>query len=354
MKKTNCTQRQVFSTVSQVFEPLRFMASFVIRGRMLIKRIWQTQGQRGDSPIAEDINTEFSKWLQEWNPPDVKATFLQRNTTTLELSFINPNTGWDFFSVDVAPVIPQAIVNKTISSLPLEIAGLESGAQYNFKVSVAITKFCDYGINHPSSFFVTTCTIPTIPTIKEDDQTSVAIVNQTSITLIGKLINFSDAYSVIGLLENGKRVSNFTRVQSTTAENNLTLPNLTAGSTYTVELVSVIGTTTDCGGNTIDSSLKLLAICTDPPNFDAAFVQRNTSTIELTSITPSSGWDFFSVETNPPTLQTIFNESFFNLPLPIKELVPGTQYNLSVSVVVTIHCEYGTNHPSSFFVTTCT
>ena len=92
------------------------------------------------------------------DPPDVKATFLQRNTTTLELSFINPNTGWDFFSVDVAPVIPQAIVNKTISSLPLEIAGLESGAQYNFKVSVAITKFCDYGINHPSSFFVTTCT----------------------------------------------------------------------------------------------------------------------------------------------------------------------------------------------------
>ena len=67
---------------------------------------------------------------------------------------------------------------------------------------------------------------------------------------------------MIGLLENGKRVSNFTRVQSTTAENSLTLPNLTAGSTYTVELVSVIGTTTDCGGNTIDSSLKLLAICT--------------------------------------------------------------------------------------------
>ena len=32
-----------------------------------MKRIWQTQGQRWDSAIAEDINTEFNKWVQEWN-----------------------------------------------------------------------------------------------------------------------------------------------------------------------------------------------------------------------------------------------------------------------------------------------
>ena len=32
-----------------------------------MKRIWQTQGQKWDSPIAEDINTESNKWVQEWN-----------------------------------------------------------------------------------------------------------------------------------------------------------------------------------------------------------------------------------------------------------------------------------------------
>ena len=67
LQKTNWMQRQVFSTVSQVFDPLGFMAPFVIRGRMLMKRIWQTQGQKWDSPIAEDINTEFKKWVQEWS-----------------------------------------------------------------------------------------------------------------------------------------------------------------------------------------------------------------------------------------------------------------------------------------------
>ena len=66
LQKKNWTQRQILSTVSQVFDPLGFMAPFVIRGRMLMKRIWQTQGQKWDSPIAEDINTEFKKWGQEW------------------------------------------------------------------------------------------------------------------------------------------------------------------------------------------------------------------------------------------------------------------------------------------------
>ena len=43
------------------------MAPFVIRGRMLMKRIWQTQGQKWDSPIADDVNTELNKWVQEWS-----------------------------------------------------------------------------------------------------------------------------------------------------------------------------------------------------------------------------------------------------------------------------------------------
>ena len=64
LQKTNW---QVLSTVSHVFDPVVFIAPFVIRGRMLMKRTCQTQGQRWDSPIAEDINTEFKKWMQEWS-----------------------------------------------------------------------------------------------------------------------------------------------------------------------------------------------------------------------------------------------------------------------------------------------
>ena len=67
LQKTNWTQIHVLQTVLQVFDPLGFMAPFFIRGRMSTKRIWQTQGQRWVSPIAEDINTEFNKWVQEWS-----------------------------------------------------------------------------------------------------------------------------------------------------------------------------------------------------------------------------------------------------------------------------------------------
>ena len=67
LQKTNWTQKQNLSSVSQVFDPLGFMEPFVIRGRTLMKRIWQTQGQKWDSPIAENINTEFNKWVQEWS-----------------------------------------------------------------------------------------------------------------------------------------------------------------------------------------------------------------------------------------------------------------------------------------------
>ena len=40
LQKTNWTQRQVLSTVLQVFDPLGFIAPFVVRLMMLVKRIW--------------------------------------------------------------------------------------------------------------------------------------------------------------------------------------------------------------------------------------------------------------------------------------------------------------------------
>ena len=68
---------------------------------------------------------------------------------------------------------------------------------------------------------------------------------------------------MVGLLENGRRVSQFNRIQSESAADNVTLGNLEEGRNYIVEVVSVIGTSTDCGrDNASDSQTTSLAICT--------------------------------------------------------------------------------------------
>ena len=104
--------------------------------------------------------------------------------------------------------------------------------------------------------------VPDAPYISEQDQLTAAIVNQTSVTLIGSLMNTSDTYAVIGLFQNGTRIENFTRVQSESADDNVILGNLTAGTSYKVEVVSVIGTNTDCGGNSTDSEIVSFNLCT--------------------------------------------------------------------------------------------
>ena len=104
--------------------------------------------------------------------------------------------------------------------------------------------------------------VPNAPYIDPQDQLSVAIVNQSSITLIGRLIKSSDTYAVVGLLENGVRVTYFTRIQSESADGNVILNNLSAGKSYNVEFISVIGTSTDCGGITLDSFVTSVTICT--------------------------------------------------------------------------------------------
>ena len=104
---------------------------------------------------------------------------------------------------------------------------------------------------------------PNAPSIKSQDQLTAVTMNRFSITLIGSRIDSSDAYAVVGLLENGTRHSNFSRVQSFSADDNVTLVNLLPGKSYTLEVVSVFGTITDCGrGNATDSEILALNICT--------------------------------------------------------------------------------------------
>ena len=100
LQKTNWTQRHVLRTVLQVFGPQGFIAPFFIRGRMLTKRFWQTQGQRWVSPIAEDINTEFNKWVQEWSnskPLSVPRWYNQESCDRVELHLFG-NASQDTFA----------------------------------------------------------------------------------------------------------------------------------------------------------------------------------------------------------------------------------------------------------------
>ena len=65
--ETRWTQRKVLSVVSSVFDPLGFLAPFVIRGRIILKEIWQTRGQQWDSYIEDNLNDQFSDWISELN-----------------------------------------------------------------------------------------------------------------------------------------------------------------------------------------------------------------------------------------------------------------------------------------------
>ncbi|XP_075243780.1 uncharacterized protein LOC142338032 [Convolutriloba macropyga] len=61
------TQRKVLSNVSIVFDPLGFVAPFFIRGRIILKRIWQTKGEQWNSYIDEKSNNQFEDWITELN-----------------------------------------------------------------------------------------------------------------------------------------------------------------------------------------------------------------------------------------------------------------------------------------------
>ena len=105
--------------------------------------------------------------------------------------------------------------------------------------------------------------VSNVPYISPENSLRAVSVNQNSISLIGSMISSTDTYAVVGLLKDGVRISQFTRIQSEGNDDNVTLGNLAAGSIYTVELVSVIGTNTNCGeSNSTDSAIVPLEICT--------------------------------------------------------------------------------------------
>ena len=56
------SQRTVLSFVSSVFDPVRLVAPYTVRARLLLKDIWKISGQRWDDELPEDIRDKFLEW----------------------------------------------------------------------------------------------------------------------------------------------------------------------------------------------------------------------------------------------------------------------------------------------------
>ena len=84
------TQRKVLSVVSSVFDSLGFLAPFVIRGRIILKRKWQIRGQQLDSNISDNLNDDFHSWVPELNvgePFDVPRWYRTTDEAVKNLTF---------------------------------------------------------------------------------------------------------------------------------------------------------------------------------------------------------------------------------------------------------------------------
>ncbi|XP_053686569.1 uncharacterized protein LOC128736113 [Sabethes cyaneus] len=56
------TKRQVLRTVMKLYDPLGFVAHFVVQGKVLMQEIWRT-GTGWDEPIAEHLYNLWSRWI---------------------------------------------------------------------------------------------------------------------------------------------------------------------------------------------------------------------------------------------------------------------------------------------------
>ena len=81
----NITQRKILSVVSPVFDPLGFVSPFTIRGRLILKELWQLVGQAWDKPVPDKIKCLFEDWNCEL--PLVSTFKIQRSI--LNESFID-------------------------------------------------------------------------------------------------------------------------------------------------------------------------------------------------------------------------------------------------------------------------
>ncbi|XP_055543111.1 uncharacterized protein LOC129728685 [Wyeomyia smithii] len=60
---TTPSKRQVLQTVMSLFDPLGFIAHFVVHGKILMQQIWRT-GTDWDEPITKELEAKWIQWCQ--------------------------------------------------------------------------------------------------------------------------------------------------------------------------------------------------------------------------------------------------------------------------------------------------
>ncbi|XP_067945391.1 uncharacterized protein [Watersipora subatra] len=75
LKPKPATRRGIFSVVSQIYDPLGFLAPFILTGKNILRRVNQA-GLNWDAPVSEDMNKEWQRWLQQLD--DLQEISIQR------------------------------------------------------------------------------------------------------------------------------------------------------------------------------------------------------------------------------------------------------------------------------------
>ncbi|XP_075248337.1 uncharacterized protein LOC142341300 [Convolutriloba macropyga] len=249
---------------------------------------------------------------------------------------------------------PSANVTNS-SSLTINLPYL--GTSYDLSFASFTTRHCSNAyIRSEGRTNITRCTAPWQPNITSSDTSTVATINQTSITLVGASINSSDTYAVTNLTSgttNISSVADFSEQRATSAADDIVLSNLTAGTVYNIDIVGIIGNSTSCGGFETYGEPTTIRVCTDPPDVTPAFSSVDSTSIALDSILPSTGWDFYTI-TATPALPSALDSSVTNQSngvssntLTLTGLDPGTEYNFTTSVAIATNCDYGTNNAVS-------
>ncbi|XP_058458201.1 uncharacterized protein LOC131434928 [Malaya genurostris] len=63
------TKRQVLRTVMKLYDPLGFVAHFVVQGKILMQEIWRA-GTNWDEPISECLSDLWSRWIELYDKID--------------------------------------------------------------------------------------------------------------------------------------------------------------------------------------------------------------------------------------------------------------------------------------------
>ncbi|XP_055621432.1 uncharacterized protein LOC129765301 [Toxorhynchites rutilus septentrionalis] len=85
------TKRQILRTVMKIFDPLGFLAHFVIHGKVLMQEVWRT-GTGWDEPVAEHLVDQWFRWAKMPS---------QISEVQVPLFFFRDNDLWKFREVEI-------------------------------------------------------------------------------------------------------------------------------------------------------------------------------------------------------------------------------------------------------------